>query len=73
MSRDVNYERWQNDPGANPWHKSGYNPRSNYGMMKLVPAGPPLDVWGWLLISPFWMFGGWVVWKILFFFAGALL
>lgn len=44
-----NYQRWLVDPGANPWRKSGYNPRANYGMLKLVD-GLPLDAGGWLMI-----------------------
>jgi len=47
------YQRWLADPGAAPWRKSGYNPKSNYGMLKLgsaAEAGYPEDAAGWVMI-----------------------
>lgn len=57
MKNTENYQRWLADPWAGPWRKSGYNPKSNYSVIKLVPAaetGRPADLAGWaLLFVPF--------------------
>jgi len=53
-----NYQDWQNDPCPETWRKSGYNPRANYGVMRLEEHRP-LDWVGALMMSvltaPFWV------------------